>query len=324
MKLGEIEITPLAAESMGTRSLCTSVKTPDISLVLDPSAALAKRYSLEPHPQEYRALMESMKQIRAEAKAADILSISHYHFDHVRPGFKNCLYNLSTRSERKNMFTGKRILAKDNRDNINPSQRRRAFYFLKDVQDVVEHIEWSDGREFLFGNTRLVCSHPVPHGESNSRLGYIVATLVEYDRKRLLFAPDVQGPIDRDSLRYFLSLEPDIAIIGGPPTYLSKLSERAEQAALYSLVQLASSVEVLVIDHHNMRDSRWQAWIEPVRNAAERHGNSVHTMASLRGESVRDLEARRPELYEQDPPSEDFLKWCDAPEAYKVDNLPPV
>jgi predicted metallo-beta-lactamase superfamily hydrolase len=324
MKLGEIEVEPLAAESLGIRSLCTRVTTPDVSLVLDPSAALAKRYNLEPHPQEYRALMNAMNRIRKEAKQSQVLSISHYHFDHVRPGFKNCLYNLSTRSERRAMFSGKHLLAKDNRDNINPSQRRRAYYFLKDVEPVIEKIQWSDGKTFEFGGTTLTYSPPLPHGETDSRLGFVVTTLVEYEGARFLFAPDVQGPIDRESLRYFLSLKPDLAIVGGPPTYLHKFTERSEQAALYSLVQLASTVKTLVVDHHNMRDIGWKSWIQPIIAAAERAGNSVETMASLKGEPVGPLESKREELYDSDPPSEDFIHWCDASLEYKTDNLPPV
>jgi predicted metallo-beta-lactamase superfamily hydrolase len=195
MKLGDIEITPLAAESLGTRSLCTRIVTPDISLLLDPSVALAKRYGLEPHPTEYLALRDSLDKIRTSAVNSDILSISHYHYDHVRPGFENQLYNLSAHNERREMFAGKTVLAKDNRENINPSQRRRGFYFEKDVQDVVTRIEWADDRSFEFNDTQVTYSPPLPHGPTDSRLGYVLATLIEYPGYRFMFAPDVQGPI---------------------------------------------------------------------------------------------------------------------------------
>ena len=140
MHLNEIEVIPIAAESLGVRSLCTMIRTPDISILLDPSAALAKRFGLEPHPLEYKALQESLGEIRTHAKEASILSISHYHYDHVRPGFRNCLYNMSTRDERKEMFAGKTVFAKDNRENINTSQRRRGYYFLKDVKSIIKGI----------------------------------------------------------------------------------------------------------------------------------------------------------------------------------------
>ncbi|MCK5152169.1 MAG: MBL fold metallo-hydrolase, partial [Candidatus Thorarchaeota archaeon] len=97
MKLGAIEITPLASESMGVRSLCTHVKTPDISLLLDPSAALAFRPPYDPHPEEYRALEEALGRIREFAELSNFISLSHSHYDHVRSGLLNRHYSFSSR-----------------------------------------------------------------------------------------------------------------------------------------------------------------------------------------------------------------------------------
>jgi predicted metallo-beta-lactamase superfamily hydrolase len=324
MELGSIKITPLAAESMGTRSLCTEVVTPDLHIVLDPSAALAKRHNLEPHPLEYHTLKSQLSDIRRSASNADALSISHYHFDHVRPGFVNCLYNLSSRDERKEMFQDKTVFAKDNRENINPSQRRRGFYFEKDVENVVKKIEWSDDRIFEFGDTKVSFSPPLPHGPAKSRLGYVIAATIEYSEKRLVFAPDVQGPLEKDSLHYILSKDPDLAIVGGPPVYLKRFKDSDKERALFSLVSLASAIPFLVVDHHLLRDQDWKEWIEPVLNAAERVGNRVFTMAQLGGKELSTYEADREELYRRDPPSDEFMKWTQAPEDYKMKNPPPL
>lgn len=324
MNLGDIRITPLAAESLGTRSLCTDIVTPDIHILLDPSAALAKRFNLEPHPIEYLALKESLDAIKSCAKSADALSISHYHYDHIRPGFVNHLYNLSTREDRREMFEDKLVFAKDNRENINPSQRRRGFYFEKDVKDVVKKIEWSDNRVFDFGNTKITFSHPLPHGPSNTRLGYVVATTIECSEKRFLFAPDVQGPLDRDTLHYILSMDPDLAIVGGPPVYLSRFTKSEKESALYSLISMASAIPTLVIDHHLLRYTHWLKWIDPVLKASERLGNRILTMAELVGLDNRTHEANRESLYKQNPPSEEFMNWTLSDEEYKVNHPPPL
>ncbi|MFX1482676.1 MAG: hypothetical protein ACFFCP_05735 [Promethearchaeota archaeon] len=324
MKLGDIEIKPLAAESLGMRSLCTEVITPDIHLLLDPSAALAKRYKLEPHPVEYVALRDSLKAIRNAAIDADALSISHYHFDHVRPGFPNYTYNLSSRNERKEMFQDKLVFAKDNRERINPSQRRRGFFFEKDVKDVVNRIEWSDGRVFEFGNTMLSFSHPLPHGPTDTRLGYVIAVTIEYSDKRFLFAPDVQGPIDPSTLHYILSIEPDLLIVGGPPVYLSRFSTAEAERALASLITLSSVVQTLVVDHHLLRSSDWQRWLAPVVKSSERSKNQIMTMAELSGLDNLTLEANRNILYEQNPPSEEFIHWTQAADEFKAIHPPPI
>ena len=324
MRLGDIEITPLAAESLGTRSLCTHVVTPDISILLDPSAALAKRYNLEPHPTEYLALKNSLAAIKNVAAESDILSVSHYHYDHVRPGFENQLYNLSTRSERREMFAGKIILTKDNRENINPSQRRRGFYFEKDIKNEVAKIEWADDRSFKFNDTKVTYSPPLPHGPMDSRLGYVLATIVEYSDDRFMFAPDVQGPIVQDTLQYILSVAPDLLIVGGPPIYLSMFSNKEREIARNSLIVLASTIPTLVIDHHLMRDKSWKEWMFPVLNSSEKTDNKVLTMAELAETDNLLLEAEREDRYRTDPPSEKFMKWAQATEEFKLKHPPPV
>jgi len=324
MKIDEIEVTPLAAESLGVRSLCTLVRTPDVCILFDPSAALAKRYNLEPHPDEYLALQNSLERIRTAVEVADIISISHYHYDHVRPGFTNYLYNLSTQDERKETLMGKVVFAKDNRENINLSQRRRAFFFQKDIKSIVKEIQWVDGRDFTFGETRITYSKPLHHGPIGSVLGYVLATTVEYRGARILFAPDIQGPIDRDTLSYILSQDPAVAIIGGPPIYLSNLSKDELQSALYCLSNLAAAVSILVVDHHIMRDLKWNEWLRPVLSVAKESGNKTFSMATLAGQENRCLEAERLELYRNVSPSEEFLKWTQASEEYKTQNMPPL
>jgi len=324
MKFDEIEINPLAAESLGTRSLCTQVVTPDISIILDPSAALSKRYNLEPHPLEYLALKKSLNRIRNRAKDADVLSVSHYHYDHVRPGFENNIYNLSTKNERQEMFSGKIILTKDNRENINPSQRRRGFYFEKDVQGVALKIEWADDRTFKFDDTKLIYSPPLSHGSINSPLGYILATTIEYSAFRFMFAPDVQGPVVQDTLQYILQEAPDLLIVGGPPTYLSLFSDAEREIAKNSLIVLASSTPILVVDHHLMREKHWKDFILPVQEAADKAGNRLLTMAELAGKENAFLEAERDVLYRTNPPSEEFMLWAEAPEEYRLKHQAPV
>jgi predicted metallo-beta-lactamase superfamily hydrolase len=324
MNIDEIEVFPLAAESLGVRSLCTLVRTPDVSILFDPSAALAKRYSLEPHPSEYLALRSSLERIRSAVDAADIVSISHYHYDHIRPGFTNYLYNFSTQEERKQSLRGKVVFAKDNRENINSSQRRRAFFFQKDIKSVIKEIHWVDGKEFMFGETRITYSKALPHGPVGSALGYVLATTVEYRGARIIFAPDVQGPIARDTLSYILSQDPSAVILGGPPIYLHNLSKYELQSALYCLSNLAASISILIVDHHIMRDPKWNDWMCPIQHVAEESGNKIFSMATFAGQNNRCLEAVRPDLYRNEIPSDEFLKWAQASEEYKIQNMPPL
>lgn len=322
MRIGEIEVTPLAAESMGVRSLCTKIETPDIKIVLDPSAALAYRPPYEPHPLEYKALDAALQRIRLNAEDADILTISHYHFDHIRPGVTNWHYNFSTKEDRLAVFGAKTILAKDGRSDINASQRRRAYYFQKDLHEI-SNIMVADANQFTYGNTTITFSPPLPHGPDESKLGYVVAATVEYADFKVIYAPDVQGPTSRKALSYLMSVNAQLAIVGGPPLYLSGFAPKDRQDAFFSLSALAAEIGVLVIDHHMLRNDSWCDWISPIKRIAKESGNRVCSMAELAGTDPQHLEARRKDLYEQQPPGTEFLDWLNATEDFKVRNTPP-
>ncbi len=324
MRIGEIDLVPIASESLGVRSLCTMVSTPDVKLLLDPSAALAMREGREPHPREYHRLMKTLEQILVEARRADVLSVSHYHYDHVRPGFTNLRYNLSSRDELQRMFQDKIVFAKDNRENVNPSQRRRGFFFEKDVSGVAEEIRWADGQSYSFGETTVSHSHPLPHGPIDTDLGYVIATTIEHAGSRILFAPDVQGPVVSDTLSFIISGSPDAVIVGGPPVYLKRFKDTHRHAALTSLMELAVRIPVLIVDHHLMRSKDWKEWLAPVTNAASKARNRVSTMAEIAELETHCMESIRENLYSMYPPSPEFMNWVNSAEKYKTRNLPPI
>ena len=103
-----IKINVLACDSLGVRSLATFVKT-DKTILIDPGAALGpSRYGLPPSPQELNALDDAVENIKKYATKAQIMTISHYHYDHYMPD--DCIYK------------NKILLIKDPENKINLSQ----------------------------------------------------------------------------------------------------------------------------------------------------------------------------------------------------------
>jgi len=81
-----MKIRPLAADSMGARSMATLVETPDVTVLIDPSVRLGPyRYDLPPHETEKARQKDLWQGIRDAAKTADVLTVSHYHYDHHNP-----------------------------------------------------------------------------------------------------------------------------------------------------------------------------------------------------------------------------------------------
>lgn len=298
---GEIRVLPLAFESFGIRSMATLVETDDLKLVIDPGSALGPRFNLNPHEREYVALARSRRAIIDAARGAEVLTISHYHFDHYVPSFQDWLWIWSSQELAAELYTGKLILTKDIRANINPRQRKRGYMFHKLNAELAREIRVADGQTFEFGRTRLEFSKPVYHGPKGSALGYVLMLTIRTPGCCVLHAPDVQGPMYDEPLELILKQKPDLVLMGGPPTYLAGFKVESEELATAqrNLAELAKRVPLLVVDHHLLRSLDYPLYLQPVVNAAGK--NRVLTAAEFVGERPSLLEARRKELHKLEP-----------------------
>jgi hypothetical protein len=312
--LNKIKVTPLAAESFGVRSMCTFVETPDVKVLLDAGISLTPyRFSLLPHPIEFQTIAKLRHRIAEAADQADVVTISHYHFDHHTPSYEDWLVNWTEATETaRQIYQGKRVLMKNPRENINPSQRQRAWMFQKTGGKYASSLEVADGKAFAFGgDTVLRFSEAVPHGPEDAMLGYVVMAMVECDGERFIFAPDVQGPMSKRALELIQAAKPPIVMVGGPPFYLGgfKADEKQLQRGVENLLSLVETVPLTVLEHHALRDEHWRERTQQVFASATSAGNRVVTAAEFAGEENVFLESRRKQLYVEHPPSKEFEKW---------------
>jgi len=277
-----MKVVPIASDSLGVRSMATYVETKDCKILIDASAALGpKRYGLPPAEQEIAALEKAKNEISRIAKKCDILTISHYHYDHYDPcaGF----------------YKDKKVFAKDIKKNINKSQQKRGVDFKKIVEDSCELI-YCDNSKHNIGNTKLIFSPPFFHGPENVRLGYVIMTTIDDGEKRLLHASDVQGPVTKSAKEYIISQRPDILIMDGPPTIFLgwKFSIQNLQDAADNLVEIKEKVNCdIILDHHLLRDLNYRRTFSQPYLAS---GKKVKTFAEYIGKENNALEAHRKEL----------------------------
>lgn len=314
MILNKIKVTPLAAESFGVRSMCTLVQTSDVNVLLDAGVSLCPyRFSLPPHPTEFKTIIKLRKHIAEAADKSEVVTISHYHFDHHTPSYEDWLVTWTERDETaRQIYQGKRVLMKNPREKINPSQRQRAWLFQKTGGKHAQALESADGKTFTFGRgTTLRFSEAVTHGSEDTFLGWVIMAEVEYAGEKFMFAPDVQGPTSARALELIIDAKPQVAMVGGPPFYLGgfKVDEAQLQLGLRNLVRLVEAVPITILEHHALRDASWQERTKLVYSAAAKAGHSVVTAAEFTGEKNVFLESRRKQLYVDEPPSEEFRRW---------------
>ncbi|MFX0198317.1 MAG: hypothetical protein ACFFCW_19535 [Candidatus Hodarchaeota archaeon] len=324
--LNKIKVVPLAEESLGVRSMCTFVETPDIKVLFDAGVSLCpSRFGYPPHPKEYMTLAECRKKIAETAKKAEVVTISHYHFDHHTPSYTDWFSNWSSAEAARQIYQDKLILVKNYRDKINFSQRRRGWLFAKTGGMQAKKIENADGRIFVFGNTQLKFSEPVFHGSEGSRLGWLLTTTIEHDNECFMFAPDVQGPMSTPTLKMILANKPQLIVIGGPPLYLTGLVQPEHlREGMKNLERVVENVQTTILAHHLLRDENWRNASQSVFEAATQNDHVAATAAGYLKSESNMLESQRKQLFEREPPSSEFEKWLKLPHAKRKLSKPPL
>jgi predicted metallo-beta-lactamase superfamily hydrolase len=323
-----IRVTPLAAESLGVRSMCAYVETPELRILLDAGVSLCPyRFGLPPHPIEFKAIERLRKQIACAADKSEVVTISHYHFDHHTPSYEDwvCNWTISNETARQ-IYEGKTVLLKNFREKINYSQRRRGWIFGKTGGKYAKKLENADAKSFAFGTTEVKFSNPVPHGSPNSFLGWVLMVTIERDEEKFMFAPDVQGPISEDTLRTILVEKPQLLIIGGPPLYLpdSKVNQDEMALGLKNLERIVESIPCVILEHHILRDEKWREKSKKIFDKAGEAQSKVLTAAEFLRKQNMFYESSRDKLYQQQPPTEEFNEWKRQIKSVRNPSRPPI
>lgn len=306
--------------------MCTFVETPDIKLLIDAGVALGPRFRKLPHPREYQARNECRSRIRSYAEKADGIIVSHYHNDHHTPNYTETVWVGSSREEAEAIYKDKLVLVKDIRNSINFNQRRRGWMFQRFVKRTGGKCEVADGRSFEFGSTKVTLSQPVPHGEENSEMGWVLMTSVRHGGETFLHASDVQGPMSNKTLRLIIKEKPSVLVLGGPPTYLKGVTVQGSMIdrGILNAAKIATIVPTVIFEHHILRSAEWETEAGAVFEAGNEAGNKISTGAGYLNQPTVVLEARRQELYDEEEPSAEYVKWTQLPREKRNLMSPPI
>jgi predicted metallo-beta-lactamase superfamily hydrolase len=274
-----VRVMPLAADSLGVRSMATYVEAGSLRLLIDPGVTLApRRYGLDPAPEEEEALARARLRIAGYAVRATHVAVSHFHADHF--GADPALY------------AARRVWAKDPRQTVDRHQAVHGREFWRAVGPLC-HLEPAEGREVELDDVTLRFSPPLPHGPDGSEFGHVVAVTVD-DGTRFVHASDLQGPASPVATAYLLRERPDLVYLSGPPTYLQgQVGHDVVQRGIDNLVRLVGETGCrVIVDHHAVREPRFRDRLGPAFDTGR-----VVTVAGYLGRRDECLEARRAALW---------------------------
>lgn len=104
-------------DSFGAKSSCTLVSTPDTSVLIDPGIAIMHPSFPASYSKKIYWKLKGEREIFKASKEAELIVISHYHWDHFIPN-------------NPKLYEGKQLFVKNPNEYINDSQRKRAFSFF--------------------------------------------------------------------------------------------------------------------------------------------------------------------------------------------------
>lgn len=273
-----MKVIPLAADSLGVRSMATYVEAGGTGILLDPGATLAPaRFGLPPSAEEWEALARARDRIAGYAARATVVFVSHYHEEHfaTEPG----------------LYAGRSVLAKDPRRMVAGQQARRAADLWRALQPLARLVS-ADLTARAEGAVTLRVSPPLPHGAEGTPLGHVVALTVDEpaERERFVFASDVQGPLSKVTATYLARERPTLVYLSGPPAYIEhELGTAAIERGIANLRWLVETTGCRVImDHHAVRGGRYEERFAPLWETGR-----VVTAAAHLGLAPRPLECRR-------------------------------
>jgi predicted metallo-beta-lactamase superfamily hydrolase len=277
-----MNVIPLAADSLGVRSVATYVECGATRILIDPGASLgASRFNLPPADEEWEALKRANDRISAYAGRASLIFISHYHEDHFRydPG----------------IYRDKSVWAKDPRRLLGRTQGERAATLWQALADDCR-LDSAEGRRLETPDAVLTASPPLSHGPDGTELGYVIALTVTDRREgfRFVHASDVQGPLSPVATAYLIRERPHLLYVSGPPAYLEhRLGLAVIEQGIANLARIAEATGCRVImDHHALRDAGYR---ERFRRLWE--SGRVVTAAAFLGRDDTALECERRALW---------------------------
>lgn len=283
-----MQIKILGAESLGVRSLCTVVMTSNRKVVIDHGIALGfRRHGLLPHPAQVIASERTKRLIKKALEDATDIVISHYHGDH-HPLVDANPYQLSVERVAK-LCIRPSFWTKGTKD-LSYNQAHRAKALAKTLGRTLPVAEG-------MSNEALSFSLPVPHGERGRRGGTVMMTRIEEDDEVFVHASDIQMLSD-EAIGKIIAWQPNIVLASGPPIYLPSLTLQEQEDALRRTLRLAKKVDTLILDHHLMRSTKGEQWLDYVSSLT---GHKIVCVADFMGFHRNLLEAERVLWYKRLP-----------------------
>jgi predicted metallo-beta-lactamase superfamily hydrolase len=158
-------------------------------------------------------------------------------------------------------------------------------------QDI--EIRFADGKEFTFGQTRIKFTNALFHGLEFAVVGWIIGTLIQFKRTKLIHTSDINGPVIEDYVDWILKQKPTYLVIDGPSTYqfghvVNRINMTRAVNNMTKIIKESKS-KVIIYDHHLLREAKYIEHTQPAWKVVDDLGKKVLTAAEYLGQELKVL-----------------------------------
>ncbi len=148
-------------------------------------------------------------------------------------------------------------------------------------------VNFADGKAFKFGDTIVKFTEPLFHGVEYSSLGWVISVVIEWQGRKFIHTSDLSGPVIEDYADWIISENPDILVVDGPMTYMLGYvtSSITLKRAIENMIRILENAkpEVVIYDHHLLRDSLYRERTSNVWETGKRLGIKILTASEYLG-----------------------------------------
>lgn len=161
---------------------------------------------------------------------------------------------------------------------------------LPEIKSKEIEIVFSEEKSYVFGDTILSFTRPLFHGIEYATVGWVYATIIECNGKKILHSSDLSGPMIEDYADLIIRENPNILILDGPTTYLFGyiLNRINLERIIDNTVRIIKEIDadVIIYDHHLTREYRFREHTDRVWKTAEKLGKRLLTAAEYLGKKT--------------------------------------
>ncbi|ABN70655.1 hypothetical protein Smar_1571 [Staphylothermus marinus F1] len=144
-----------------------------------------------------------------------------------------------------------------------------------------------DGRKVQMGGAYVEIYPPWFHGVEYDKTGWVTPLYIVNRGYKIFYTSDLMGPIIEDYAYHISDLSPDLVIVDGPPTYLYPymFNKINLDRAIDNMIKIIDSKpEIIIYDHHLLRDANWRKHVKKVIDYAKANKVALITAAEAIGE----------------------------------------